>query len=75
MAALRRIFVRADNPMLADLQQVRDLAALKQLGPTVVSYKGNGWGAENLTGFKVVSGTDCESGLKMPIAKRGCDDR
>jgi len=71
VAAPRRIFVRADNPMLADLQQVRDLAGLKQLGPTVVSYTGNGWGAENLTGFKVVSGTDYESGLKMLIAKRG----
>ena len=71
VAAPRRIFVRADNPMLADLQQVRDLAGLKQLNPVVVSYAGNGWGTENLAGFKVAVGLDYESGLKMLIAKRG----
>lgn len=71
VAAPRRIFVRADNPMLEALQHVRDLAELKQLNPVVVSYIGNGWGAENLTGFNVVTGNDYESGLKMLIAKRG----
>jgi len=71
VAAPRRIFVRADNPMLADLQQVRDLAGLKQLNPVVVTYAGNGWGTENLAGFNVAVGLDYESGLKMLIAKRG----
>lgn len=71
VAAPRRIFVRADNPMLEDLRQVHDLAGLRKLKPIVVSYIGNGWGAENLTGFDVVSGKDYESGLKMLIAKRG----
>jgi polar amino acid transport system substrate-binding protein len=71
VAAPRRIFVRADNPLLADLQQVHDLAGLRQLRPVVVSYIGNGWGAENLTGFKMAMGTDYDAGLKMLIAKRG----
>ncbi len=71
VAAPRRIFVRTDNPMLGDLQQVRDLNGLRQLKPTVVSYVGNGWGQENLNGFKVVLGADYDSGLKMFIAKRG----
>jgi len=71
VAAPRRIFVRADNPMLGDLQQVRDLAALKELNPTVVSYVGNGWGQANLAGFRVAYGVDYESGLKMLLAKRG----
>jgi polar amino acid transport system substrate-binding protein len=57
--------------MLARLQQVRDLAGLRQLNPTVVSYAGNGWGAENLKDFKLAIGADYESGLKMLIARRG----
>jgi polar amino acid transport system substrate-binding protein len=71
LAAPRRIFVRTDNPMLEELQQVHDLAGLRQLKPIVVSYIGNGWGTENLAGFNVVSGKDYETGLKMLIAKRG----
>ena len=71
VAAPRRIFVRADNPMLEDLRQIHDLAELRQLKPLVVSYIGNGWGTENLTGFNVAAGKDYETGLKMLIAKRG----
>lgn len=71
VAAPRRVFVRADSPMLTELQQVHDLAGLRELKPTVVSYVGNGWGLENLNGFKVVMGSDYDSGLKMLIAKRG----
>jgi len=71
VTAARRIFVRADSPLLAGLQQVQNLEDLRKLNPVVVSYVGNGWVPEHLGGFKVVQGADFESGLKMLIARRG----
>ncbi len=67
----RRIFIRNDSPLLAQVRQVRDLDELRQLNPVVVSYAGNGWGRANLGGFNVQEGSDFESALKMLVAKRG----
>ena len=71
VSAPRRIFVRNDHPLLPQLRQVKTLADLRALNPTVVSYAGNGWSKANLQDFKLESGINFETALKMLIARRG----
>ncbi len=67
----RRMFVRADNPLLPRLREVRNLQELRQLNPRIVTYVGNGWGQLNFAGFRVELGHDYGSALRMLVARRG----
>lgn len=72
VSAPRRVFARADCPLLPKLRQARTLDALRALNPVVVSYAGNGWAKANLEGsFKIESGINFETALKMLVARRG----
>lgn len=66
----RRMFARADNPLLPQLQQVHNLQELRQLNPRIVTYVGNGWGSINFAGFRVETGHDYISALRMLVARR-----
>lgn len=66
-----RIFVRADNPLLPKLQKVRSLDELRSLNPTVISYAGNGWTKEKMSGFKVDGIGTVDSSWRMLDAGRG----
>ncbi|MDN3919511.1 substrate-binding periplasmic protein [Roseateles violae] len=65
------VFVRADHPRLAAFSAARDLAELRELQPSVLSYAANGWARERLGGFNVLWGNDFQSSLKMLVARRG----
>jgi polar amino acid transport system substrate-binding protein len=72
VSAPRRVFARADNPLLPKLQKARTLDELRAVNPVVVSYFGNGWAKTNLEGtFKLESGINFETALKMLVARRG----
>ena len=72
VSAPRRVFARADNPLLPKLKQARTLDELRALNPVVVSYAGNGWAKANLEGtFKIEPGINFETALKMLVARRG----
>ena len=71
VSAPRRVFARADCPLLPQLKQAKTLEDLRQINPTVVSYAGNGWGQANLSAFKVESAINFETALKMLVARRG----
>jgi polar amino acid transport system substrate-binding protein len=65
------VFLRADHPRLAAYAQARDLAELRALQPTVLSYSANGWAKDRLAEFNVEWGGDFNSALKMLLARRG----
>ncbi|MBC7918858.1 MAG: transporter substrate-binding domain-containing protein [Rhodoferax sp.] len=72
VSAPRRVFARADCPLLPKLRQARTLDELRALSPVVVSYAGNGWAKTNLEGtFKIESAINFETALKMLVARRG----
>ena len=72
VSAPRRVFARADCPLLPKLRQARTLDELRALNPVVVSYAGNGWAKTNLEGsFRIESGINFETALKMLVARRG----
>lgn len=72
VSAPRRVFARADCPLLPKLKQARTLDELRAINPVVVSYAGNGWAKTNLeSSFKVESALNFETALKMLVARRG----
>lgn len=66
-----RVFVRANNPRLAELQAVQNLAQLRALDPEVLSYVGNGWAKEKLAGMRVDWGGTFADSLRKLKAGRG----
>lgn len=71
VSAPTRIFVRADNPLLPKLKEVKNLDELSRLNASVLSYAGNGWAKAKLTNFNVNWGGDFSSSLSMLVGKRG----
>lgn len=63
------LFTQAGHPQLARLNQARALADLKAF--TILDYIGNGWGKENLVGFKVHLTMNVDNVFKMLSAGRG----
>ncbi len=63
------VFTQAGHPGMAKIQQAKSLADLK--GFTILDYIGNGWGKENLAGFKVHLTMNVDNVFKMLSAGRG----
>jgi len=67
------LFVRRDNPMLAQLGKVRSLDDLARTGATVVAIEGNGWIRENVEsrGIRTVFANGTIGTVRMLIGGRG----
>ncbi len=63
------LFTQTGHPALARLNQARALSDLKAF--TILDYIGNGWGKENLVGFKVHLTSNVDNVFKLLAAGRG----
>ncbi len=66
------LFTQTGHPALARLNQARALSDLKAF--TILDYIGNGWGKENLVGFKVHLTSNVDNVFKLLAAGRGGSD-
>jgi len=62
VVAMFRLFVKADNPKIGDLKNVRKISDLKEF--TIGNYMGNGWADKNLAGMDVDYGATLDITLK-----------
>lgn len=66
-----RLFVRADNPLLPRLREVRTLEALRSIHPLVLGYIGNDWVRQTFAGMRVDMSGDFDSAVRKLAAGRG----
>jgi polar amino acid transport system substrate-binding protein len=66
-----RLFVRADNPLLPRLREVRSVAALRDIHPLVLGYIGNDWVRQTFAGMRVDISGDFDSAVRKLAAGRG----
>lgn len=65
------IFMLSDHPLLPRFKTAQNLAQLRAMAPSVLSYSANGWAKARLDGFNIIWGNDFMSALRMLIAGRG----
>ncbi|WP_033138719.1 substrate-binding periplasmic protein [Aeromonas finlandensis] len=63
------IFTQIGHPRMAEFQRARRLSDLKTF--TFLDYLGNGWGKENLVGFRVYKTVSVDRVFKMLAVGRG----
>lgn len=66
-----RLFVRADNPRLAEFAAVRSVEDVRKMKPRIIGYVGNNWVLQQFPGMGVDMGGDFDSAVGKLVLGRG----
>ena len=66
-----RLFVRADNALLAQLRNVTDVASLRAVNPRILGYIGNEWAQRTFAGMRLDNSNDFDNAVRKLVAGHG----